>query len=160
MCFCICVFVCVCACVYEHAARSALHCIVASCTRAGSPAFVVDCIDDVRTKVELLVFCHQRRIRVLSAMGAGAKVDPTRVHIGDLNDATSACAPFVAVCCAMLLLLLAAPCDVALLLSVLRRRGSAGCQGPRHAAQVRRRLRHPGMSFVGTTRGVGQRTPQ
>ena len=51
-------------------------------------AYVADCIDDVVTKVALIHFCQQRGIKVISCMGAGAKADPTRLHIGDLNDAT------------------------------------------------------------------------
>lgn len=53
----------------------------------GSPDFVLDCIDDVKTKTELLMYCRERGIRVVTAMGAGGKVDPTRVHLGDISDA-------------------------------------------------------------------------
>jgi len=50
--------------------------------------FIVDCIDDVTTKVELLEYCARTKTKVITCMGAGGKSDVTRVHIGDL---TSAC---------------------------------------------------------------------
>lgn len=61
----------------------------------GKPDYVLDCIDDVKTKVALLVACRQREIPVLASLGAGAKADPTRVHIGSVTDALGACAASV-----------------------------------------------------------------
>ncbi len=65
-------------------------CTVTACTTPGSPDFVLDCIDDVKTKCELLAYCVKNKIRVMASMGAGAKADPTRLHIGDISDAISA----------------------------------------------------------------------
>jgi len=48
---------------------------------AGAPTYVVDAIDNIDTKVELLHFCHSRSIPVISSMGAGCKSDPTRVRL-------------------------------------------------------------------------------
>ncbi|RYG45665.1 hypothetical protein EON67_10355, partial [archaeon] len=48
---------------------------------AGSPDFVLDCIDDIPTKAELLQFCHDHKLRVVSSLGAAGRADPTRVHI-------------------------------------------------------------------------------
>lgn len=48
------------------------------------PDYVIDCIDNIDSKVELLRFCHGRGIRVVSAMGAGCKSDPTRICVGDI----------------------------------------------------------------------------
>lgn len=48
---------------------------------------VVDCIDDVDTKATLLADCAKRNLRVLSAMGAGGKADPTRICVAGLADA-------------------------------------------------------------------------
>mmetsp|Transcript_2347 Transcript_2347/g.3470 ORF Transcript_2347/g.3470 Transcript_2347/m.3470 type:complete len:334 (+) Transcript_2347:444-1445(+) len=53
----------------------------------GSPDYVVDAIDDVNTKLELLEYCCHHRLPVLSALAAGGKADPTRLHIGTLGDA-------------------------------------------------------------------------
>ena len=47
---------------------------------------MLDCIDDVNTKAELLHFCHSRGLPVLTSMGAGGKSDPTKLRIGTLGD--------------------------------------------------------------------------
>ena len=60
--------------------RFALACM------AGAPDFVLDCIDNVDTKVDLLMYCVQHHIPVISSMGAGAKGDPSRIQIADLSD--------------------------------------------------------------------------
>ncbi|KAI9811802.1 MAG: hypothetical protein M1832_000696 [Thelocarpon impressellum] len=49
------------------------------------PDYVIDAIDNVDNKVELLAFCHKNDIRVISSMGAGCKSDPTRILIGDIS---------------------------------------------------------------------------
>mmetsp|Transcript_5484 Transcript_5484/g.12168 ORF Transcript_5484/g.12168 Transcript_5484/m.12168 type:complete len:502 (+) Transcript_5484:96-1601(+) len=49
---------------------------------------VIDAIDDVPTKANLIAYCAKRNIRVISCMGAGGKADPTRVHISDLRSAS------------------------------------------------------------------------
>lgn len=52
----------------------------------GEPDFVVDCIDNIDTKVQLLSACVRRGIRVLACGGAGAKCDPTRIRIVDIAE--------------------------------------------------------------------------
>lgn len=49
---------------------------------------IIDAIDDVPTKANLIAYCAKRDIRVISCMGAGGKADPTRVHISDLRSAS------------------------------------------------------------------------
>lgn len=49
------------------------------------PDYVIDAIDNVDSKVELLLYCHQHGIKVISAMGAGCKSDPTRICVGDIS---------------------------------------------------------------------------
>lgn len=56
---------------------------------AGNPSFVLDCIDDADTKKALIMECLRRKLPFLSACSAGAKVDPTRIHIADIHDAIS-----------------------------------------------------------------------
>ena len=50
-----------------------------------APDFVVDAIDNIETKVALLKYCHDHKIPVISAMGAGCKSDPTRIVVGDIG---------------------------------------------------------------------------
>lgn len=47
---------------------------------------MLDCIDDVHTKAELIAHCTKRGIRVLTSMGAGGKADPTSIRIGPLSE--------------------------------------------------------------------------
>lgn len=52
----------------------------------GDPDFVLDCIDNIHTKIDLLEYCHKANIRVISSMGSGAKSDPTRIQIADISE--------------------------------------------------------------------------
>ena len=46
--------------------------------------YVVDAIDTLSPKAHLIKGCLDRRIRVVSSMGAGGKTDPTRVEVADI----------------------------------------------------------------------------
>ena len=52
--------------------------------------YVVDAIDTVSAKVELIVRAQAAGVPVISAMGAGNKLDPTRFEVADIYD-TSVC---------------------------------------------------------------------
>eukprot|EP00956_Cyclotella_meneghiniana_P023312 scaffold45236_cov59-Cyclotella_meneghiniana.AAC.4 len=54
----------------------------------GAWDIVIDAIDDVPTKANLIAHFAKRGVRVISCMGAGGKADPTRVHISDLRSAS------------------------------------------------------------------------
>ncbi|KAE8654994.1 translation initiation factor-related family protein [Hibiscus syriacus] len=56
---------------------------------SGNPDFVLDCIDNIDTKVALLAACVRRGLKVLSATGAGARADPTRIRLADLRESTN-----------------------------------------------------------------------
>lgn len=49
------------------------------------PTYVVDAIDNLDTKVDLLAYCYKNKIKCFSSMGAGAKADPGQIQIADLN---------------------------------------------------------------------------
>ena len=51
---------------------------------AGAPAMVVDCIDNMDTKVDLILHCVEHNLPVVASMGAGARVDPSRICVGDV----------------------------------------------------------------------------
>ncbi|KAJ8613311.1 hypothetical protein MRB53_036998 [Persea americana] len=53
-----------------------------------SPSFVLDCIDNIPTKVALLAFCHARSIPCISSMGAATKSSPTHLAIADISATT------------------------------------------------------------------------
>jgi len=52
--------------------------------------YVVDAIDTVKAKVEIICRCRALGVPVISAMGAGNKLDPTRFEVEDLSK-TSVC---------------------------------------------------------------------
>jgi tRNA A37 threonylcarbamoyladenosine dehydratase len=49
------------------------------------PDWVIDAIDNIDSKVQLLQYCAVRGIKVVSSMGAGCKSDPTRIQVGDIS---------------------------------------------------------------------------
>ena len=50
------------------------------------PDVVVDAIDNVAAKMHLIATCVRERLRLVSAMGAAARLDPTAVRVADLCD--------------------------------------------------------------------------
>lgn len=48
--------------------------------------YAVDCIDTLSPKVFFLKACVDRGIPVVSSMGAGGRVDPTKVRVSDLSE--------------------------------------------------------------------------
>ena len=47
--------------------------------------YVVDAIDSLSSKVELIVCAHQSGTKIISAMGAGNKLDPTKFEVSDIS---------------------------------------------------------------------------
>ena len=52
--------------------------------------YIIDAIDTVKAKVELIVRANAAGVPVISAMGAGNKLDPTRFEVAELSK-TSVC---------------------------------------------------------------------
>lgn len=50
------------------------------------PDFVVDAIDSISPKVALLEYCYRNRIKVVSSMGAGGRIDPTKIMYADISE--------------------------------------------------------------------------
>jgi tRNA threonylcarbamoyladenosine dehydratase len=48
--------------------------------------YVMDCIDSITPKLFLLTEAYQQKQRIVSSMGAGGKVDPTKIQVADLFD--------------------------------------------------------------------------
>ncbi|PWA03463.1 hypothetical protein BB558_000372 [Smittium angustum] len=53
---------------------------------SGEPDYVLDCIDNIDTKLELIKYCYDNKIKIISAMGAGMKSDPSRIQIADIGN--------------------------------------------------------------------------
>lgn len=47
--------------------------------------YVVDCIDTLSPKVNLIIGALKRQIPLVSSMGAGAKTDPTKIEVTDIG---------------------------------------------------------------------------
>ena len=46
--------------------------------------YVVDAIDTISAKINLVCECQKRGIKIISSMGAGNKLDPTRFKVADI----------------------------------------------------------------------------
>ncbi len=57
--------------------------------------YVADAIDTMRSKVNLMRICYEKSIPLISSMGAGNRVDPTRLYISDISEIHDKKAPFV-----------------------------------------------------------------
>lgn len=47
--------------------------------------YVVDCIDSVKPKVNLIIAAKQQKVKIISSMGAGGKTDPAQVRMADIS---------------------------------------------------------------------------
>ncbi len=52
--------------------------------------YVIDCIDTVSSKIMLIEEAYNKKIKIISSMGAGNKLDPTRFEVSDIHK-TSVC---------------------------------------------------------------------
>ncbi len=50
--------------------------------------YVVDAVDTVTAKVELVMRCKANNVPIICAMGAGNKLDPTRFRVADIYETT------------------------------------------------------------------------
>lgn len=49
------------------------------------PDYIIDAIDSITPKLTFISLAHQSQIPLVSSMGAGAKVDPTRLQVVDIS---------------------------------------------------------------------------
>jgi tRNA A37 threonylcarbamoyladenosine dehydratase len=47
-------------------------------------SFYVDAIDDINTKIALIVYCHKLNLPLISSTGAGNRTNPTKVRVVDV----------------------------------------------------------------------------
>ena len=52
--------------------------------------YVIDAIDTVSSKIELILKCKETNTKIISCMGTGNKLDPTKLEISDISK-TSVC---------------------------------------------------------------------
>lgn len=47
--------------------------------------YILDCIDSVTPKLSLIITAKRRKIKIVSSMGAGGKMDPSKVMVRDIS---------------------------------------------------------------------------
>ena len=52
--------------------------------------YIVDCVDTVTAKIELVIRAHKNNVNIISCMGTGNKLDPTKFEVADITK-TSVC---------------------------------------------------------------------
>ena len=57
--------------------------------------YVADAIDTMRSKVNLMRICYEKNVPLISSMGAGNRIDPTKLYISDISEIRDKKAPFV-----------------------------------------------------------------
>lgn len=48
--------------------------------------YVLDCIDSITPKLNLIIACKRKRVKIISSMGAGGKMEASKVKIADINN--------------------------------------------------------------------------
>ncbi len=48
--------------------------------------YVLDCIDSVTPKLNLIMACKRKRVKVISSMGAGGKMEASKVKVADISN--------------------------------------------------------------------------
>jgi tRNA A37 threonylcarbamoyladenosine dehydratase len=47
--------------------------------------YVIDCIDNFRTKAALIAACRREKVRIITVGGAGGQIDPTQIRLADMS---------------------------------------------------------------------------
>ena len=58
---------------------------IADIIESDRPHYVMDCIDSMTPKLALIQYCFLTKIRIISSIGAGGKMDATRVQVADIS---------------------------------------------------------------------------
>lgn len=53
---------------------------------AGKYDYVIDAIDSITPKVTFIKRAYERKLNIVSSMGAGAKLDPTQIKVVDISE--------------------------------------------------------------------------
>ena len=50
------------------------------------PIVILDCVDDMNAKLAIALHCRFNKLKLVCAGGAGGKIDPSQIKVGDLRD--------------------------------------------------------------------------
>jgi tRNA A37 threonylcarbamoyladenosine dehydratase len=48
--------------------------------------YVLDCIDSITPKLNLIISCKRKRVKIISSMGAGGKMEAAKVKVSDIGN--------------------------------------------------------------------------
>jgi tRNA threonylcarbamoyladenosine dehydratase len=51
--------------------------------------YVLDCIDSITPKLNLIIACKRKRVKIISSMGAGGKMEAAKVKVGCIRNTTN-----------------------------------------------------------------------
>jgi tRNA threonylcarbamoyladenosine dehydratase len=51
--------------------------------------YVLDCIDSVTPKLNIIIASKRKRVKIISSMGAGGKMEASKVHVSCITNATN-----------------------------------------------------------------------
>lgn len=51
--------------------------------------YVLDCIDSVTPKLNLIIACKRKKVKIISCMGAGGKMEAAKVKVADITNTTN-----------------------------------------------------------------------
>ena len=57
--------------------------------RRFKPNFVIDAIDSISPKIALIKYCIESNVKIISSMGAGGRMDPTKIQYSDISKTTN-----------------------------------------------------------------------
>lgn len=47
--------------------------------------YVIDAIDSITPKIHLIEYCLKNKVKIISSMGAGGRLDPSKVQVADIS---------------------------------------------------------------------------
>jgi tRNA threonylcarbamoyladenosine dehydratase len=51
--------------------------------------YILDCIDSITPKINLILAAKRKRVKIISSMGAGGKMEASKVKVADINNTTN-----------------------------------------------------------------------
>lgn len=57
--------------------------------RRFKPNFVIDAIDSISPKIALIKYCIENNVKIISSMGAGGRIDPSKIQYADISKTTN-----------------------------------------------------------------------
>ena len=57
--------------------------------RRFKPNFVIDAIDSISPKIALIKYCIESNVKIISSMGAGGRLDPSKIQYADISKTTN-----------------------------------------------------------------------